>query len=153
MERGIDGATPSASRTFTVSAPPNVVLDYLKDFSHAEEWDPGTDRCTRVDDGPVGVGSSWHNTSTIFGVSTDLNYVLNELTDTTLVFEGTNDSATSLDTITVKPASGGSEITYRADLTMHGPAVVLAPAMKLVFEKLARDTKNQMMKVLNGLPA
>lgn len=144
---------PSVSRTFTVTAPPDDVVGYLKDFSNAEQWDPGTQRCTRIDSGPVTVGSSWHNVSKIVGVSAELTYTLEELTDSKVVFVGKNDSSTSTDTISVRPAEGGSELHYRADLQMHGLAVVLAPAMKLVFEKLAGDTEKQMTKVLNGLPA
>lgn len=142
----------SVSRTFTVSTPPAVVIDYLKDFSNAEQWDPGTQRCTRDDSGPVAVGATWHNWSKIVGVSTELTYTLEELTDNKLVFVGKNKTATATDTISVKPANSGSEISYHADLTMHGAAVLAAPAMKLVFEKLAGDTKDQMTEVLNKLP-
>jgi len=48
----------SVSRTFDVAPQPEVVVSYLADFSHAEQWDPGTERCVRNDDGPVRVGSS-----------------------------------------------------------------------------------------------
>lgn len=142
---------PSVSRTFTVTAAPKQVLDYLKDFANAEEWDPGTQTCTRIDDGPVTIGSSWRNVSKIVGVTAELKYVLRELTESRLVFEGTNKSATSTDTIVVTPAQGGAQLDYRADLEMHGPAKLMSPAMKLVFEKLAGDTETQMTKVLNSL--
>ena len=142
---------PSVSRTFTVTASPKQVVDYLKDFSNAEEWDPGTQTCHRIDDGPVTIGSRWHNVSKIVGVSAELDYKLLELTDTRLVFEGTNKSATSTDTMVVVPAESGSQINYRADLEMHGLAVLISPVMKLVFEKLAGDTETQMTKVLNSL--
>lgn len=142
----------SVSRTFTVSALPSVVIDYLKDFSNAEQWDPGTQRCTRNDSGPLAIGATWHNVSKIVGVSTELTYTLKELTDAKLVFVGENKTATSTDTISVSPAAGGSDITYRADLRMHGAAALLAPAMKLVFEKLAGDTEDQLTRVLNALP-
>ena len=59
----------------------------------------------------------------------------------------------STDTILVTNAPDGAKISYRADLTMHGLAVVTAPAMKLLFEKIAGDTKKQMTEVLNNLPA
>ena len=55
-----------------------------------------------------------------------LEYVLKEATDSTLVFEGRNDSATSTDTIVVTPAADGAKIHYRADLEIHGLAVVMA---------------------------
>ncbi|MGO4359528.1 SRPBCC family protein [Terrabacter sp. RAF57] len=141
---------PSVTRSFTVHPAPAVVIDYLKDFANAEEWDPGTESCTRVGDGPVVVGARWHNVSKIAGVTTELDYELTELTDTRVVLVGRNDSATSTDTITVLPSGEGSEITYHADLDMHGLAHLAAPAMKLVFEKLANDTEEQLTRVLES---
>ncbi len=142
---------PSVSRTFSVTPPPAKVVDYLKDFSNAEDWDPGTQTCTRNDNGALAEGASWHNVSNIFGVTAELTYVLRELGDNKLVFVGTNKSSTSTDTITVVPDGAGSRLTYRADLEMNGAAKLLNPVMKLVFEKLANDTEKQMVTVLNGL--
>lgn len=139
------------SRTFTVDPAPSVVLDYLKDFSNAEEWDPGTEKCDRLDQGPVTVGSRWRNTSKIAGVSTELEYELRELTDSKIVFVGTNDTATSTDTITVVPWGSGSEITYDADIELKGAAKLATPVVKLVFEKIGSDTEDDMVAVLNRL--
>lgn len=144
-------AMPSVSRTFAVTTPPARVLDYLKDFGNAVEWDPGTQTCERKDSGPVVVGSSWHNVSKIVGVEAELTYTLDTLADDQVVFVGRNDASTSTDTISVEPHEEGSVITYRADLEMHGLAKLMTPAMKLVFEKLANDTEKQMTTVLNGL--
>jgi carbon monoxide dehydrogenase subunit G len=142
---------PTVSRTFSVSPPPATVLEYLKDFANAEQWDPGTQTCTRTDSGAVAEGASWHNVSNIFGVKAELTYVLRELSDEKLVFIGTNKSSTSTDTISVVPNGTGSRLTYHADLEMNGVAKLLNPVMKLVFEKLANDTEKQMVSVLNGL--
>lgn len=84
-------------------------------------------------------------------MTAELTYVLRELTDDKLVFVGTNDSSTSTDTISVVPAGAGSTLTYRADLEMKGPAKLISPVMKLVFEKLANDTEKQLSTVLNDL--
>ncbi len=69
-------------RTFTVDPPVDLVVDYLKDFAHAEAWDPGTERCER--DGsiadPVVVGTKWHNVSRVRGKQTKLSYRLDRLT-------------------------------------------------------------------------
>ena len=81
-------------------------------------------------------------------MTTELEYELTELADSRLVFVGRNDSATSTDTITVLRDGAGSEITYTADLEMHGVAKLAAPAMKLVFEKLADDTEEHLTRVL-----
>jgi carbon monoxide dehydrogenase subunit G len=146
----VEGMT-TVSRTFTVTPSPAVVLDYLKDFSHAVEWDPGTESCTRIGTGLVGVGSRWHNTSKIAGVSTELVYELTELSDTHLKLVGSNDTATSTDTITVVPAGSGSEVTYEAVIEMKGAAKLTEPVVKLVFEKIGNDTEDDMTTVLNRL--
>jgi carbon monoxide dehydrogenase subunit G len=141
----------TVTRTFTVSPPPEVVADYLKDFTHAEEWDPGTESCRRLDSGPVSTGSRWLNTSKIAGITTELTYQLTELTEGRIVLVGTNDSATSTDTITVRPHGEGSEVTYEAVIEMKGTAKLASPVVKLVFEKIGSDTEEEMVQVLNRL--
>ncbi|WP_017935939.1 SRPBCC family protein [Nocardioides sp. Iso805N] len=139
------------SRTFTVSPPPSVVIGYLQDFGNAEQWDPGTQRCTRLDEGPIRVGSRWRNESKIAGMSTELVYELVELAGDRIVFEGRNDSATSTDTITVVPHGSGSEVTYEAVIEMKGAAKLATPLVKVVFEKIGSDTEEDLTNVLNGL--
>ena len=51
----------------------------------------------------------------------------------------------------MRPSGSGSELTYHADVELHGLSKLAAPAVKLVFEKLAHDTVLQMTQVLNGL--
>jgi carbon monoxide dehydrogenase subunit G len=145
---------PTVTRTFTVAPPPQVVLTYLADFANAEEWDPGTESCTRIDDGPVAVGATWRNVSSIAGISTELTYTLEQLTQDTAVLVGRNDTATSTETITVRPVGDGgnrTELTYRNDLELHGAAKLASPAAKLVFEKLGNDTDKQLSQALADL--
>ena len=139
------------SRTFTVKPTPEVVVDYLADFTHAEEWDPGTESCTRLDSGPIRVGSRFHNESEIAGVSTELVYELVTLDADKVVLRGENDSATSTDTITVTPKDGGSEITYEAVIEAKGIGKLAEPLMKLVFERIGSETERKLREVLNRL--
>ncbi|MCY7395303.1 MAG: SRPBCC family protein [Nocardioides sp.] len=144
----------TVSRTFTVTPSPAVVIDYLKDFTNAEEWDPGTEKCSRNDSGPVVVGSSFHNVSKIAGVSTELTYTLEKLTHDTIVLVGKNETATSTDTMTVVPDpdnASGSQVTYEAVIEMSGAAKLAAPLVKLVFEKIGSDTEDEMTQALNRL--
>lgn len=127
-------------RTFTVSAPPQEVLAYLADFGNAERWDPGTQACTRTDQGPVRVGAQWHNTSKILGLETELDYRLEALDDKHLELVGRNKTALATDVITVLPVAGGSEITYDATVELHGAAKLAAPIMQREFEKLGDQT-------------
>ncbi len=141
----------SVSRSFSVDVPPEVVVPYLADFAHAEQWDPGTVRCVRNDDGPVRVGSSWHNTSKIVGLSTELTYTLKELTADRIVLVGINDTATSIENIEVSASGAGSSITYTNDLQFNGVARLVTPLAKVIFEKLGNDTERQLVKTLNAL--
>ena len=142
---------PTVSRTFSVQPSPAVVIDYLKDFTHAEEWDPGTVTCTREDSGPIEVGARFHNTSKIAGVETELTYELTKLTAGSIVFEGEHDSATSVDTITVIAQGTGSEVTYEAVIEAKGVGKLAEPLMKLVFERIGTKTEEDLTEVLNGL--
>ncbi|MGW4477288.1 SRPBCC family protein [Rhodococcus triatomae] len=142
----------SVSRTFTVTAAPEPALRYLADFSHAETWDPGTVRCTRVDEGPVRVGSRWHNESRIAGISTELTYTLEEWTADRVVLVGHNDTATSTETIVVTPDPRGSELTYTNEVEMRGMAKLASPAVKVVFEKIGVDLERQLTEALDALP-
>lgn len=144
---------PTVSRTFTVTAAPNQVIDYLADFAHAEEWDPGTVRCTRIGAGPVQVGSRWHNESRIAGISTELTYTLEKLTGDRIVFVGRNDTATSTETITVTPIGPATELTYTNRVDLNGAAKLASLLFKIVFERLAVDTQKKLSDVLDALPA
>ena len=143
----------TVSRTFDVEVAPEIVVPYLADFAHAERWDPGTVRCVRNDEGPVIVGSSWQNTSKIVGISTELTYTLEQLTDTRIVLVGRNDTATSTETIDVIGSGTGSRITYANEVQFKGAAKLAAPLAKIVFEKLGNDTEKQLVKTLNALGA
>jgi hypothetical protein len=123
---------PTVSRSFSVRPPPDHVVDYLKDFGNAVEWDPGTQRCTRIDSGPIGEGACWHNESKILGVTAKLTYTLDTLGDGHLVFTGQNKSATSTETIYVDAANTGSVISYRNELQMHGPIALLNPVLSCI---------------------
>ena len=48
---------PSVTRTFTTTASVQTAYDYLRDFTNAEEWDPGTKTCVCTS-GDGGVGST-----------------------------------------------------------------------------------------------
>ncbi|CRK53452.1 Polyketide cyclase / dehydrase and lipid transport [Rhodococcus sp. RD6.2] len=140
------------SRTFTVTAAPAPALRYLADFSNAETWDPGTVRCTRLDEGPVRVGSQWHNETKIAGVGTQLTYTLEEWTADRVVLVGHNDTATSTETIVARPDPRGAELTYTNEVEMRGMAKLASPAIKLVFEKIGADLERQLTEALDVLP-
>lgn len=138
-------------RTFTVDQPVDAVTGYLRDFSTAEQWDPGTISCTRLDEGPVEVGSRWHNVSEFNGKQTELTYELVRAEPGRLTFVGKNKTATSTDDLTFAPDGGGTAITYHATIVFHGIAKLADPFLKGKFEKLGDSTVESMTGALNAL--
>jgi hypothetical protein len=137
------------ARTFTVSAAARSVLDYLTDFAHTVEWDPATRRATRADPGPIAVGSRWHTEARVLGVGTHLTYTLCAATADRLVFAAHSEVVTATDTITVRPAGDGAEVTYAVEVEVHGVAKLATPVLKGELERLATETARRLTDTLN----
>lgn len=141
------------TRTFTAAVALDKAAAFLRDFSNASAWDPGTESCTQVSDGPVAVGTQWHNVSKLFGVTTELTYTLVTDEPDHVVLEGKNKTATSVDDITLTaegPAS--TRIDYHAHVEFNGAAKVAGPFLKAGFEaKVAPETVEQMTAALERL--
>ncbi len=140
-------------RTFTVASSPEGVVEYLRDFARTEQWDPGTVSCTRLDDGPVEVGSRWRNVSSFLGRKTELVYELTRDDPDGLRFVGRNDTATSTDdiSITAGAAPGTTRIGYHAHVEFNGLAKFGAPVAKLALEKLGTETERNLIRVLGDV--
>lgn len=140
-------------RTFTVASSPEGVVEYLRDFARSEQWDPGTVSCTRLDEGPVEVGSRWRTVSTFLGRKTELVYELTRDDPDGLQFVGRNDTATARDDISIKPGAtpGTTRIGYHAHLEFNGLAKLGAPVAKLALEKLGTDTERSLIRVLGSV--
>lgn len=141
----------SVERTFVVDQPMGVVVDYLKDFSRAQDWDPGTKSCRRNDRGPVGEGSTWDNVSEFWGRETRLTYTLIRLESNRLTFVGQNKTATSTDGIVLAPRGDATSISYHADIQFTGLAKLAAPLMGSELKRLGDGTEAQLTRVLNAL--
>jgi carbon monoxide dehydrogenase subunit G len=140
------------SRTLTVQAPLASVVEYLKDFAHAESWDPGTVSCVQTTPGPVGVGTEWRNVSEFRGKETTLTYRLEKLAPQRLVFVGENKTATSTDDISFTPVDDGTQITYHAHVVFHGLAKLADPLMKKEFDRLGDELVGTMTRALEAQP-
>ncbi|WP_051551880.1 SRPBCC family protein [Nocardioides sp. URHA0020] len=138
-------------RTLTVPRPIESVFDYLGDFTHTNEWDPGTVETSRTG-GDGGVGTTYANTSEFLGRRTSLEYE-------TIVFErpmrlqfrGRNKTATATDTMTFTPAAGGAstEVHYRADFDFGRLLNLVAPlVLRGKLDKVADETVEQLRRTL-----
>jgi carbon monoxide dehydrogenase subunit G len=143
---------PSVQRTFEVAVPVDQVFDYLADFTHTEQWDPGTVSTTRLDTGPLSIGARFRNVSEFRGRRTELEYTLRELDHGNhLVFVGKNKTATATDDLTFDGTMQKTTITYRANFEFNGVAKLVGPLIKPGLEKLADKTVAQLKQTLEAL--
>ncbi|WP_443054648.1 SRPBCC family protein [Streptomyces sp. NBC_00691] len=124
-------------RSFVVGLPLDELVAYLEDFGRAEEWDPGTLRCVRLDEGPVRPGARWRNTSRFRGRTTDLEYRLVEREPARLMFVGENKTVTATDDLGFEAESASlTRLNYRASLRFKGLAKLATPFLRAEFERL-----------------
>ncbi|MFI8423419.1 SRPBCC family protein [Streptomyces sp. NPDC085479] len=125
-------------RNILLPVPLDDAVSYLEDFERTEEWDPGTVRCARVDEGPVRPGSTWHNTSRFRGRTTELDYRLKVREPARLVFEGVNSTVVATDEMRFAARSAEvTSLTYRASFRFKGLARLATPFLRTDFERLA----------------
>lgn len=140
------------TRSFTVRPAPDVVRAYLLDFAHAEEWDPGTQSCERLDTGPVQLGSRWHNVSRFLGRTVELTYTLVTADPDRLVFEGTNDASVARDDLRITRNDDGTRIDYNATITLTGRlGSALDPVLARLMSRVADKTVEQLTGALDKL--
>ena len=138
-------------RTVETPAPPAQVFAYLSDFTHTEEWDPGTVRTSRVS-GDGGVGTTYANTSRFLGRETDLTYeVLRHEPDRVVQLRGRNTTVTALDTMEIAPRGTGSTVTYTADFEFSGVARYVAPLLRPALKKLGDEAESGLRTHLGRL--
>ncbi|MFC8230326.1 SRPBCC family protein [Streptomyces sp. NPDC057287] len=129
--------------------PRDEIVAYMADFSHAEQWDPGTITCRPVSAGALPeVGAEWLNVSSFRGRRTELRYELTQMSNDRLTFVGRNKTATSTDDLHFEPHSGGTRITYRAQVEFHGVARLATPVLKREFERLGDEVSEQLPAAL-----
>ncbi|MGW1071146.1 SRPBCC family protein [Streptomyces aureus] len=137
-------------RTLTLHHPLPDVVAYLADFSHAEEWDPGTVSCRPAKAGaPVAEGDEWVNVSTFRGRRTELRYRLARLEERRLTFVGRNRTATSTDDLAFREENGATVLTYRARIEFHGLAKLASPFLRAEFEHLGDGVVSRMPRAVD----
>jgi hypothetical protein len=137
-------------RTFAVTAAPGAVLGYLQDFANAQEWDPSGVRTSRLGEGPIVPGTHWRHVRKVFGVTAELTYTLVSAEPSRLLFHGRSEGATCIDTVTLAALPGGTEVTYRAEIEMHGLAKLATPLLRTEFEKLASGSVTAVIAAVEG---
>lgn len=137
-------------RTMTVSRPLPEVVAYLSDFTHTQDWDPGTVSCERTGEGPVEAGATWHNVSEFRGRRTELTYRLTTFEENRLVFTGENKTVEAADDLTFSTTGVETLITYRARIRFKGAAALAGPFLRREFERLGDEITRTLPKAVHA---
>jgi carbon monoxide dehydrogenase subunit G len=126
-------------------------FDAVADFSSSERWDPGVASARRIapgTDAPSGVGATYALTVTFRGTASDMTYTTTAYEEPhRVVLEGVGPKIRAIDTIEFAATpSGGTRITYTADLRLTGAAKIAAPFLGGAFEEMGH-------KALAGMQA
>jgi NAD(P)-dependent dehydrogenase (short-subunit alcohol dehydrogenase family) len=143
--RGIVVSGRSAEDTF----------DYMAEFSNGAEWDPGVAGAERLDEGPVGLGSRFRLDVRVGGRSTPFDYAIESYERPhRVVLVAENAFVRSEDTITVVPRpSGGSVLTYDAQLSLRGALSPFSGALALPFRRIGDRGLGGLRRVLGVEPS
>ena len=129
-------------------------FDYMADFTNAADWDPGTAWAEQIDDGSVGMGSTFRLGVHIGSKVTPLDYrIVTYRRPHTVVLLGESETIRSEDTMTVTPtADGRCILTYDADLTLKGSFNLANPVLPLFFDRIGDKGVEGLRSTLGGPP-
>ena len=121
----------------------------MADFSNAREWDPSVVGASAVTEGPVREGSEFDLHIRTGRRVADFRYRLVKLEPRSATLRAETARFTSIDTITVREAGSGSEITYDAYLTAKGVLRLANPLIGLAFRRLGDAARDRLRLVLS----
>ena len=126
-------------------------FDYLAEFSHAAEWDPGVVEGESLDGPPVRTGSRFRLLSRVAGRSVPLEYRVVALERPhRVVLQADQRALRSTDEIRFAAVDGRTEVTYEADLRLKGRlGRILDPLLTVAFRRIGDRAAAGLRRALN----
>lgn len=124
-------------------------FDYIADFANNEEWDPGTDSSTRIDDGPVERGARYQLDVRMGGRVAPMEYRIRDFERPhRVVLVGHGSGVDAVDDIRFERTDDGTLIDYTADIRLGGILRFVQPFLGGTFAKIGRDAAAGMTQAL-----
>ncbi len=138
--------------TVQTDAPVDATFQYLADFSNVREWDPGVTEASRIDDGPLRVGSRFLVHAVAGSRVFPLRYEISELSaPDRVVLTAENSSIRSIDTMSFTSSGSGTSVTYDARLETRGLAKLVEPIMRVAFRRIGDRARDGLQRSLARL--
>jgi carbon monoxide dehydrogenase subunit G len=129
---------------------PEQAFDLLANFESVADWDPGVSHAERLDEGELGLGSSFAVVVVLGPWRIRLTYVVREwVPGARVALEAVDGGFTSYDVIRVDPDDAGSKVTYDATLSLHGWRRPFDLGLQAAFAVIGRRTQAGLGRALN----
>jgi uncharacterized protein YndB with AHSA1/START domain len=115
------------TNTVTISRPQPEVFAYLADFENVPRWNYAIERTRKITEGPVGVGSRYHQTRTLPRRAEETFEVVTFEPEHTIVVRGDLGPFHGDNEYVLESAGDATVLTNTMDLTASGPLRVVAP--------------------------
>ncbi|MGH2806863.1 MAG: SRPBCC family protein [Actinomycetota bacterium] len=115
--------------TLTIRKPPEVVFQFLADFENAPSWNYAIERTQKASEGPVRVGTTYHQTRSIPAPSEETFTVTEFEPPRRLAIDGDLGPFRGTLSYDLESVSDGTRLTNRADLRGTGLAKVAGPLL------------------------
>jgi len=133
--------------TIRVDRPAREVFAYVANFSTCEQWDSTAIEATRLNDGPLGVGSRFKVVCSAPVGTLSLDYeIVDYVPDVKVVLLGRSRFFTVQDTITITPTVTGCELVYTAEFTWRPLIAPFAERFQDGLERMGRASVQQGLK-------
>ena len=131
--------------------PPAEVFAYMADLRNFAEWDPGVRRVVQVEGDGAGPGAAFDVTVS----GTTLRYrTVEHRPPSDLLVVAESSMLVSTDRVTIGSiegdTTGGTLVTYDAELRLKGVAKVAGPLLALAFGRIGDRAAAGLRRVLDG---
>lgn len=134
--------------------PIDETFAYVADFANSQVWDPGVATAERIDDGPVGVGTSYRLGVRLGGRVAPMEYRITVFEPPTrVVLIGSGSSVSAVDEIRFERSDTGTRIDYTADIRLGGVLRLVQPFLGRAFANVGRNAVNGMQRTLDARTA
>jgi acetyl-CoA C-acetyltransferase len=141
---------PSVTKTVELAAAPDAAFALATDPGRFSEWLTIHDSWPQGEPGAPEQGKQFVQKLKIMGMPADVNWTIEELSDSRMVLKGAGPmGATLANTITVAPAGEGSTVSYEAQFEGGG---IAGPMGEMVTQSAGKELATSLDK-LKGLSA
>ncbi|MEX0762125.1 MAG: SRPBCC family protein [Dehalococcoidia bacterium] len=135
----------------TVNRTPDEVFAYLANVERAPEWVPDILEVEKLTDGPVGVGTRFHQKVRQGAVTADVTVEITEFEPGRLLAQkGEGGPASFTGRFTLQPDGDRTEITHEYTMQLSGMARMLAPVISQWVRKNTETSFTNLKRALNA---